>query len=343
MHLRHLTLLASLMLCLSPLALAGGTWTPRAPLPVRLGETNAVSDGTAVYVIGGTEQAGDAPPRDASRRALRYDPVGDRWQALPDLPEALSHVGTAVLDGRLYAVGGFTRNVHLAPRGSVFVYDPASAVWTRLAPISPARGSVSLAAVGGRLHAFGGRTSDSVVDLPMPPGLPPLQAGYGTVNLHQVYDPGSGRWSDAAPLPGPARDHMAVVVLDGKIHLLGGRTADTDDNQTRHDVYDPASDRWTAAAPLPAARSAGAATVIEGRIVYAGGECRPGGIPNQDLAYDQAWAYDPAHDTWQAMAPLPQGRHGFGGASVGHRAYFAGGAPTCGGGMRDDVWALDID
>lgn len=328
---------------MSATVLAEPVWQPLSAMPVRLGETNAVSDGRYVYVVGGTEQEGEAAPRDATQRVLRYAPASNRWDTLPPLPEALSHVGTAVIGKRLYAVGGFTTNVHLGPSASAFVYDPAVQAWRRVAAISPARGSVSLAAVGGKLHAFGGRISNTVVSLPMPPGAPPLKAGYGTVNLHQIYDPSSDRWTDAAPLPGPARDHMAVVVLDGKVHLLGGRTTDTDDNQARHDVYDPVTARWTVAAPLPAPRSAGAAAVIDGRIVYAGGECRPGGIPNRDSAYDQTWMYDPTQDAWHAVAVLPQGRHGFGAATVGRTVYVAGGAPTCGGGMQDQLWALTIN
>ena len=38
--------------------------------------------------------------------------------------------------------------------------------------------------------------------------------------------------------------------------------------------YDPATDRWSMAAPLITARSAGAAVVYRGQILYYGGECK---------------------------------------------------------------------
>lgn len=336
-------LLAASMLCIPAIVHAGSTWEHKATMPVRLGETNATTDGASVYVVGGTEQDADnSPPKDATNLVLKYDPSANSWSKLAPLPQALSHVGTAVLGGKLYAIGGFTTNVHLGPSSGAFVYDPATNAWSNLPPLLPARGSVSLAAVGGKIHAFGGRISDKVIDLPMPPGAPPMKAGYGTVSLHQVYDPAHKSWSEAAPVPGPARDHMAIAVLDGKIHLFGGRLADTDDNQTRHDVYDPATDRWSEAAPLPGPRSAGAAAVIGGRIIFTGGECKPDGAPGSENAYSDAWSYDPAKNEWQAITSIPHARHGFGGATIGDTAYFAGGAPTCGGGMLNELLSLKL-
>ena len=54
-------------------------------------------------------------------------------------------------------------------------------------------------------NAIGGRGLDGIV-----------------VATHEVFDPQSGAWSEAAPLP-LARDHMVVVAVDGKIHAIGGR------------------------------------------------------------------------------------------------------------------------
>ena len=162
-----------------------------------------------------------------------------------------------------------------------------------------------------------------------------------TVATHEVYDPATNAWTKAAPLP-VARDHTGVAVFDGKIHVFGGRTADTTDNVALHDVYDPATDRWRAAAPLPTPRSSGAATVYRGLILYAGGECKPGGTPGSPLTYDTVEAYDPKTDRWMTLAPLPEGRHAFGAATVGDVAYFAGGTTTCGGGTTADMLAFTL-
>ena len=46
-------------------------------------------------------------------------------------------------------------------------------------------------------------------------------------------------------------------------------------------------------------------------------------------------AYDPAHGTWQTMAPMPTGRHGLGSAVVHERIHVISGGPTPGGSFSD--------
>ncbi len=314
-----------------------GTWTSKAPLSVGRAEIGVAALDGKVYVLGGTEQIGDGKPIWNSTLNSMYDPRTNTWTNEAPLPTGLSHIGAATLDGKLYAIGGFTDIVHMGPQDLAFVYDPKANRWTALPDISSPRGSVAAAAVDGKLHIFGGRISDKIVKLPAAPGMPELSAGFGTVTTHQVYDPKSGKWTDGLPIPGPARDHMGIAVLDGKVHLFGGRVADVVDNLDRHDVYDPKTNKWTTAAPLPKPRSSGAYTVLDGLIVYAGGECKPGGQPFTPNAFDDVTAYDPKTDKWTALKNLPQARHAFGAATIGHSAYFVAGAPLCGGGTTVDT------
>jgi N-acetylneuraminic acid mutarotase len=279
----------------------------------------------------------------ASTQVWAFDPATDVWSRRAPLPQGLTHVSVAGLDGRLYALGGFTDPVHINPQPTVFTYDPATDTWATLAPMPRALGSVAVAVVHGRLHVLGGRDSRRVVEVPMPEDAPPLSEGLGTVNAHAAFDPATATWTELAPIPGPPRDHVGVAVLDGRIHLFGGREEEFEQNLDRHDIYDPATDSWSIAAPLPMPRSAGASAVIEGRIIYAGGECRPGGQPFTPNTFDEVEAYDPAADAWTALPPLPQGgRHGFGAGVVGDAALFAGGAQFCGGGATTDLLELTL-
>ena len=309
-----------------------GTWTKKAPMPVAMTEVGVGEVDGKIYVIGGTEQRGENPPTGASTLNIMYDPATDRWEERAPLPRALSHLGVTELGGRLYTIGGFTEDVHMYPQSLAFVYDPKIDRWSKLPNISTKRGSVAVTAHGGKIHIFGGRTSERVVKKSFP-GMPDMFIGIGTVTTHEIYDPARNEWSQSEPLPGPPRDHMGIAVLDGEIHVFGGRINDFNDLLTRHDVYNPMTNTWRTASPLAGPRSAGAFTVLNGFIIYAGGECKPGGQPATPNAFEDVSAYDPETDTWTNLAPLPLGRHAFGAASVAGAAYFAGGALVCGGGM----------
>ena len=66
----------------------------------------------------------------------------------------------------------------------------------------------------------------------------------GTLATHEVYNPATNSWGPAAPLS-TARDHAGVYVVDGKVHVIGGRTGEATANVGLHDIYDPAADKWT--------------------------------------------------------------------------------------------------
>ncbi|MFD6562741.1 Kelch repeat-containing protein [Micromonospora profundi] len=308
-------------------------WSDRAPMSTARAEVGVAALGGRVYVVGGTVQSGDEQPTWATTLVTSYDPHTDRWRQHAPLPRPLTHVGVAGLNGKLYAFGGFTDIVHMHPQQVAYAYDPLRDAWSRLPDMPQKLGSVGVAAVNGKLHLLGGRDSRTVVTLPDPP----ISIGYGTVRTHLVFDPARRSWSTAAPLPVEPRDHAGVAVVGDRVHVFGGRVAEGEDNLARHDVYDTRTRRWSRAAPLPTPRSAGAAVVLDGRIVYAGGECRP-----DETTYDDVTAYDPRKDRWTTLSPLPQGRHGLGAARVGDRGYFMAGALTCGGGASADTLELNL-
>src|SRR5262249_55180474 len=134
---------------------------------------------------------------------------------------------------------------------------------------------------------------------------------------------------EAAPLP-KARDHMAVVAVAGKIHVIGGRLAGPGERTGQHDVYDPAANSWTSAPPPPTPRSGGAAALYQGMVFGLGGQPPPHHTSPENEGSDAA------SDRWTALAPMPAGRHGFGGAVIGSNAYFVGGSLTPGGGGITD-------
>lgn len=286
-----------------------GSWSTAAPLPQpRVEHAVTGYDGKIYAVAGGIPKTDGTGMQNngASTLVEEYDPATDRWRVRAPLPRALTHVGLATLDGKIYSVGGFLGNVHREAQADAFVYDPATNEWSTLPSLPAPRGSVGTVALNGRIHAIGGRDPKDQVRA-----------------THYIYDPGERTWTSAAPLP-VARDHLSAVAVDGKIHVIGGRTGDYTEVTAYHHVYDPVSDSWSQAPPLPTPRSAMAATLYRKMIVVFGGECRDG------KTFPENEGYDLATGEWKTLKP-EKGRHGFGATTIGDRAYFVAGAQGCGG------------
>ena len=164
-------------------------------------------------------------------------------------------------------------------------------------------------------------------------------AAYGTprriTNAVRVYDPGRDAWAEASPIPTARGSPAAAVGPDGRIYVLGGVDPDSKNNVV--EAYDPKTDSWARIKPLPTKRDDGlcavAAKGADGQVrIYAIGG-RDDSKPGNGLSTMEA--YDPATDTWTAMAPMPTHRHALA-ATLGPdgRIYAIGGA-------NDRVFASD--
>jgi N-acetylneuraminic acid mutarotase len=75
---------------------------------------------------------------------------------------ARSEMPAAVLDGKIYIVGGFVDVLKYGSQltNSLEVYDPAADTWTELAPMPVGRDHHTLAAYDGKLYCLA-RTIDT--------------------------------------------------------------------------------------------------------------------------------------------------------------------------------------
>ncbi len=144
-------------------------------------------------------------------------------------------------------------------------------------------------------------------------------------------------------MPTP-RGALAVAVLDGKLHAVGGYTRDS--NTGAHEVYDPETDSWSSAAPLQVPRDHHATAVAGGRLYAIGG--RLNRQYSQNLAVNEM--YDPSNNQWTrktdmptarsgitagVLGPMLTARHGLGSAVVDGKIYVLCGGPTPGGSFSD--------
>ncbi len=107
-------------------------------------------------------------------------------------------------------------------------------------------------------------------------------------------------WSPRPEMPFAVHAHSSVG-LQGKLHVLGGRT-DPGTLRADHLEYDPASRTWDVRVPMITARQYTQAITVGNRIHIMGGMTHPTNIISTDLHE----FFDLSTGVWTAAAPLPE-------------------------------------
>ncbi len=207
----------------------------------------AASDGTHIYVVGGSTGMID---RAKLSLVERWTPSSGEWKTLAPLPEPRANPGVVFHEGRLYAIGGVGPNDKRA--STVFIYDSAADTWSRGADMPTAR-ETAIAIYKGRIYAVGGYN------------------GKKAVEAFEVYDPIADAWMKLPDLPFELSAHRVAVVNDA-LYSFGhypalGRVA----------AYDFTTAEW-AIIDLPYHPVRHTAVAFDGRAVYVTG----GNYPTTD-------------------------------------------------------------
>jgi N-acetylneuraminic acid mutarotase len=138
-----------------------------------------------------------------------------------------------------------------------------------------------------------------------------------------------GRWVRLAPIPEASEEYDSAVA-NGKLYLFGGNPVGEGGKQGappgRVYEYDPAADRWTKKKNMPLAAHHNAVVGYNGKVyLFGGGVQRQPGGPTQ-FPIDNSWEYDPAADSWRALAPMPIRRIMAAAVESGGKIYVMGGA-----------------
>src|SRR5258708_24614383 len=135
-----------------------------------------------------------------------------------------------------------------------------------------------------------------------------------------------GKWEKLAPFPEPAEEILGAAA-GGKMYVFGGLAAVWKPMGLVYE-YDPATDHWTKKKPMALPSHHVAFTEYHGKIYAFGGFVYPQSGPPAWVPINNSWEYDPATDTWKALAPMPSKRGSPVPAAVGAKIYVIGGATT---------------
>ena len=135
-----------------------------------------------------------------------------------------------------------------------------------------------------------------------------------------------GKWVKLAPFPQPAEELLGAAA-NGKLYVFCGLAPGWKPIGMVYE-YDPATDKWAKKGTMPLLSHHVAFTELRGKIYAFGGFVLPAAGPAAWVPIDNAWEYDPASDTWKALAPMPTKRGSPVAATVGDKIYVIGGATT---------------
>jgi len=90
---------------------------------------------------------------------LSYDPVSNKWAEITPMPTAREHLTSAVVNGKLYVIGGRSNGMSFNVDANK-VYDPTANKWAALEPMPSKKGGLASAVVNGSIYVFGGEQSD---------------------------------------------------------------------------------------------------------------------------------------------------------------------------------------
>lgn len=277
-------------------------WSTSEPLPEpRADYAAGVLDGKLI-IAGGTYW--DGVPGHWIRKRYSasthaFDAVSQRWQRLPDMPQAIACAASAVVGNTLFVFGGYTGS-HVSRDIFALTKKDGRYEWERKGQMAVDRLFASALVVDKTVYFIGGSSKFEPYD---------AQGTCCTTNFVTktvfAYYPGarkeSDAWRELKPYPGAGK-WMPAAIADGKaIWVFGGlsqsRVADAISMSPEVMKFDCASRAWTMETGLPddlAQAQPLTALKVEGNFVLFTGEKR-------------TWRFDPATETYSETTPMPEG------------------------------------
>lgn len=207
----------------------------------------------------------------------------DSWTTMEPMPTARNGFGVAVVNGKIYAIGGGT---YLNTNEE---YNPVMDAWITKTPMPTARIGFGIAVCQNKIYVIGGSIGwDQDNEEPI------------HCSTNEFYDPLTDTWETKTSMP-TSRSELDANVVNGKIYLIGGRTGGQYSTVSLNEVYDPVTNLWTTKEPIPYPVVQYASAVVNNKIYIIGGQDEFHDPMNLNLTQ----IYDSETDKWSFGAPIP--------------------------------------
>jgi N-acetylneuraminic acid mutarotase len=205
----------------------------------------------------------------------------DEWVTLESMPTERYWLGVAVVNGKIYAIGGYSNGGVV---GTNEMYDPETNTWTTKEPMPTARAAFGIAVYQNKIHVMGGY----------------VPYDFFFSQAHEVYDPVTDTWETKSGTEFSA--FFCANVVNDKLYVMGGQRQVFYPHGTieQNMLYDPLTDSWTDLTPMPTGVSDYTSAVIDNKIYVMGG--RSGSVTAENILTQ---IYDPETDAWSTGAQIP--------------------------------------
>lgn len=226
-----------------------------------------------------------------------YDFSKKGWLKSGNLDTPCCGIGSVVVDGFIYIIGGHDGQAYLKTIAKYNVSNQQIEYFS----MKHKRTSVSAIAVNEWIYILGG------------------QFGRQSLNLVCKYNHFTKEWVDCAPLLTP-RLGAAVACVNNRIYVIGGGTPppDNEDSYSTVECYDIETNEWSFVKSMKNARKHSNCIVYDDIIYVVGGRDNKGHLRTAEC-------YDPETDTWTAFPSMKMSRSGLGLVCVGNLIYAVGG------------------
>ncbi|XP_051878903.1 kelch-like protein 18 [Pristis pectinata] len=221
-----------------------------------------------IYAVGGLNSAGDS-----LNVAEVFDPIANRWERCQEMMTSRSRVGVAMVNGLLYAIGGFDGQSRLS---TVEVYNPETDTWTKVASMNSKRSAMGTAVMDGHIYVCGGYD------------------GISSLNSVECYAPETDKWVTVTPMSA-CRSAAGVTVFEGRIYVSGGHDGLQIFNTV--ECYNHHTTTWYPAPSMLNKRCRHGAASLGSQMYVCGGYDGSGFLSIVEV-------YNSSSDQWYPLVPM---------------------------------------
>ncbi|MFC2116604.1 Kelch repeat-containing protein [Bacteroidota bacterium] len=266
-----------------------GVWVKISDMPQNRGGHTVNEINGKVYVIGGSP----AENTSLSISGMVFEWAANTWIELPHHNNGKRILHTScVVEGKLYVLGGWTNDSLNSTSATMDMFNPQTGEWISKKSMPTHRANLTCAVIEGKIYVIGGMQNN-----------PDGTLNYNGLKVVEMYDRVSDTWLQLQDMP-TGRWGSSAVAVDGKIYVIGGRSASHVVLYSSIEVYDPETDSWSTKAGMPTERYQLTTCLLDGKIYAIGGWKNSSTGP----IYDKVEVYDPVNDAWITESPMPVSR-----------------------------------